>query len=109
MKAWLGAMLLLLAAAPLSAEQTIFGPMRSGQPLVCADLPEIDAATTAKVNYWILGYWSGLNTAKNGLVGDKTTANGVIGEVKLYCTAHPSLDLPQATFDTYNAMKEAKR
>ena len=108
MKAWLGTTLLLVAA-PLSAEQTIFGPMRSGESLVCADLPEVDAATTAKVNYWILGYWSGLNTAKNSLVGDKTTANGVIGEVKLYCTAHPSLDLPQATLDTFNVMKEAKR
>ena len=108
MKAWLGATLLFVAA-PLSAEQTIFGPMRNGESLVCADLPEIDAVTTAKVNYWILGYWSGLNTAKNSLVGDKTTANGVIGEVNLYCAAHPSLDLPQATFDTFNAMKEAKR
>ena len=108
MKACLGATSLLVAA-PLSAEQTIFGPMRSGESLVCADLPEVDAATTAKVNHWILGYWSGLNTAKNSLVGDKTTANGVIGEVKLYCTAHPSLDLPQATLDTFNVMKEAKR
>jgi hypothetical protein len=107
MKAWIGA-LALLSAAPLSAEQTIFAPMRNGVEIVCADVPEIDAATAAKVNYWILGFWSGLNAARNGLVGDKTTTNGVIGEVKLYCASHPSLGLAQATMDTYANMKNGK-
>jgi len=44
MKAWIGA-LALLSAAPLGAEQTIFAPMRNGVEIVCADVPEIDAAT----------------------------------------------------------------
>lgn len=108
MKAWIGA-LSLMVAVPASADQTIFAPMRGGVEIVCADVPEIDAATTAKVNYWILGFWSGLNAAKNGLVGDSTTTNGVIGEVKLYCTSHPSMGLAQATLDTYANMKAAKR
>jgi hypothetical protein len=33
----------------------------------------------------------------------------VIGEVKLYCASHPSVTLPQATLDTYGAMKKPPR
>jgi hypothetical protein len=108
MKMWIGA-LAVAVTMPASADQTIFGPMRSGVEIVCADVPELDAATTGRMNYWILGFWSGLNAAKNGLVGESTTASGVIGEVKLYCTSHPSMGLAQATMDTYTNMKAAKR
>jgi len=108
MRRWIGA-LALMSAVPASAEQALFAPMRNGEEVVCADVPEIDTATTAKVNYWILGFWSGLNAARKGLVGDSTTASGVIGEVKLYCTTHPSLGLAQATMDTYANMREARR
>ena len=107
MKALLGALPILFSVSA-SAEQTIFAPMRNREEVVCADLPEIDAVTVGKVNYWILGFWSGLNVAKNGLVGDKTTASGVVGEVKLYCASHPSMGLAQATLDTYATMKAAK-
>ncbi len=105
---WIGA-LALLWAAPLSAEQTMFGPMRNGAQFVCADLNEVGASTTDTVGYWILGFWSGLNAANDALVGDSTTANGVVGEVKLYCASHPSVGLPQATLDTYAAMKKARK
>jgi hypothetical protein len=108
MRKWVGA-LVLLWAAPSSAEQTMFGPMRNGAQFVCADLNEVGASTTDTVGYWILGFWSGLNAANDSLVGDGTTAIGVIGEVKLYCTSHPSVGLPQATLDTYAAMKKARK
>ena len=61
------------------------------------------------IGYWILGFWSGLNGANDALVGDTTTANGVVGEVKLYCAAHPSVGLAQATLDTYAAMKKVRK
>jgi hypothetical protein len=82
--------------------------MRNGSQFVCADVNELGASTNTTVGYWILGFWSVLNAANNGLVGDGTTANGIIGEVKLYCTAHPSTTLPQATLDTYAAMKKER-
>ena len=108
MRYWMGA-LILLCAVPANADQTMFGPTRNGAPFVCADLNDVGAKPNDTVGSWILGFWSGLNAAKNALVGDGTTANGVIGEVKLYCTAHPSVGLAQATFDTYEAMKKSKR
>ena len=108
MRTWLLATALLWTV-PAPAEQTLFGPMRNGSQFVCADLNEVGASTTDTIGYWILGFWSGLNAANNGLVGDGTTANGVIGEVKLYCASHPSVSLPQATLDSYVAMKKARR
>lgn len=108
MKRWLG-LAALLWAVPVGAEQTLFGPMRNGAQFVCADLNEVGASTTDTVGYWILGFWSGLNAANDALVGDGTTANGVIGEVKLYCASHPSVSLPQATLDTYGEMKKRRR
>ena len=45
----------------------------------------------------------------SALVGDGTTANGVVGEVKLYCISHPSVSLPQAALDTYAAMKKTRK
>jgi hypothetical protein len=108
MRYWMGAAI-LLCAGPASADQTIFGPTRNGAPFVCADLNDVGAKPNEVVGSWILGFWSGLNAANNALVGDGTTANGVIGEVKLYCTSHPSVGLAQATIDTYTTIKKSKR
>jgi hypothetical protein len=99
----------LVLGVPANAEQTLFGPVRNGAQFVCADLNETGASTTDTIGYWILGFWSGLNAANDALVGDGTTANGVIGEVKLYCTSHPSVSLPQATLDTYAMMKKLRK
>ena len=99
----------LLWTVPAQADQTLFGPTRGGDQFVCADLTEVGVNATSTIGYWILGFWSGLNAANNGLVGEATTASGVIGEVKLYCASHPSVDLPQATLDTYLTMKKARR
>lgn len=108
MRNWIGAAI-LLSAVPASADQTMFGPSRNGAPFVCADLNDVGARPNDTVGSWILGFWSGLNAAHNALVGDGTSANGVLGEVKLYCAAHPSVGLAQATLDTYAAMKKQKR
>jgi hypothetical protein len=108
MKRWIG-LAALLCATPVEAEQTLFGPLRNGVPFVCADLTELGATSSSTIGYWILGFWSGLNAANDALVGDSTTANGVVGEVMLYCASHPSVSLPQATLDTYVAMKKSRR
>ncbi|MFL6726044.1 MAG: HdeA/HdeB family chaperone [Sphingomicrobium sp.] len=108
MRQWIG-LATLLWAVPGEAEQTLFAPMRNGAQFVCADLNELGASSTDAIGYWILGFWSGLNGANDALVGDTTTANGVVGEVKLYCAAHPSVGLAQATLDTYAAMKKVRK
>jgi len=108
MKRWIG-ITALLCTAPAGAEQTLFGPMRNGASIACADLTEVQTTTTSATGYWILGFWSGLNAANDALVGDSTTPSGVIGEVKLYCASHPSISLPQATLDTYVAMRKPHR
>lgn len=60
-------------------------------------------------NWWILGFWSGLNAQTNGKVGQSTDANGVIGEIKLYCEASPSSNLFQATTKVYQRFKAQGR
>ena len=104
MSKWMG-LIALACATQANADQTLFGPTRNGVQIVCADVNDQGLTASSMVGTWILGFWSGLNAAKNAHVGDGTTASGVVGEVKLYCSAHPSLSLAQATFDTYSAMR----
>lgn len=68
-----------------------------------------DAAQKATGNWWIWGYWSGLNVQSNGTVGHSTDANGVIGEIKLYCEAAPSTNLINATTQVYMRFKAQGR
>lgn len=107
MRRWL-ILFLLLCGTRANADETVFGPTRSGVQIVCADVNELGVNQSDLVGTWILGFWSGLNAAKNARVGDSTTASGVVGEVKLYCSGHPSVTLPQATLDTYDAMRTSK-
>jgi hypothetical protein len=105
---WMG-LLAFVCATPLYADQTLFGPTRNGAQIVCADLNDVGATPSDITGTWNLGFWSGLNAAKNARVGDTTTANGVLGEVKLYCSMHPSLSLAQATLDTYSAIRNSRK
>ena len=106
MKSCVG-LLALFSSAQANADQTLFGPTRNGVQIVCADMNDAGLTATSMVGTWILGFWSGLNAARNAHVGDSTTASGVVGEVKLYCSAHPSVSLAQATLDTYSAMRSS--
>jgi hypothetical protein len=107
MRQWVG-LIALLAATHANADQTIFGPTRNGIQVVCADVNELQATADDLIGTWILGFWSGLNAAKNARVGDVTTSSGVVGEVRLYCSSHPSVTLPQATLDTYTGMRGSR-
>jgi hypothetical protein len=102
-------LLVLAFSTSAAGEERMFGLTRNGEPIVCADVNGTAAKTDDMVGVWILGFWSGLNAANHALVGDNSSASGVIGEVKLYCAGHPSLGIAQAAFDTYAAMKKTER
>ena len=108
MARWMG-LFVLACATQANADQTLFGPTRNGVQIVCADVNDTGVTAASLLGTWILGFWSGLNAAKNAHVGDGTTASGVVGEVKLYCSAHPSVSLAQAALDTYAAMRDSTR
>lgn len=63
------------------------------------------------MNSWILGFWTGLNAANtlSHRIGRSTDSEGVLGEVRLYCTSHPSEAILMATAEVYGqlATKEA--
>lgn len=105
---WIGLFALVIATQS-NADQMLFGPTRNGVEIVCADVNDAGLNVTGMVGTWILGFWTGLNVAKNAHVGDGTTASGIVGEVKLYCSAHPSVSIAQATLDTYSAMRSSAR
>lgn len=51
-----------------------------------------------------LGYFSAMNAygnTKNRNTGAGTNAEGIVGEIKLYCLYHPSDQLSKATLMTY--------
>lgn len=91
------------AAEPAQASSYIWGGEQS-----CATWLSTDAQRAAG-NWWIWGYWSGLNVQSNGTVGHSTDANGVIGEVKLYCESAPSTNLINATTQVYLRFKAQGR
>ena len=53
------------------------------------------------ISYWILGFWSGMNNALGKQIGRTTDTAGLLGEVKLYCDAHPSATVTEASLMTY--------
>lgn len=60
-------------------------------------------------NWWIWGFWSGRNAQASTKVGGSTDANGIIGEVKLYCEGAPSATLVYATTQVFLRFKAEGR
>lgn len=58
----------------------------------CANLPNTDPAWKLAYEAWILGAWSGMNIREplRNRVGHSTDAMGIIGEVRVACSAEPS-------------------
>lgn len=52
---------------------------------------------------WILGFWSGVNVGNpvSRDVGSGTDSAGIVGEVRLYCTKHPSVLVARAAAEVY--------
>jgi hypothetical protein len=53
---------------------------------------------------WILGFWSGLNAARNTSAGNNTDAEGLVGEVKIVCDRNPSQTLAVAIYDVHQKL-----
>src|SRR6266702_2704131 len=78
---------------------TVFGQGNKS----CAKFLSADESAVIDYNVWIVGYWSGANSLNvvDHTVGNDTDAQGVVGEVRLYCSQHPSATLFRATGDVY--------
>lgn len=70
-------------------------------------------SSTAKIHEghaWILGFWSGLNTAgDNNLVGSNTDGSAIIAQVTKTCEASPHATLSYAVAVTFRAMARSDR
>lgn len=58
---------------------------------------------------YALGVWSGFNIAYDASTGHGTDSDGIWGEIKLYCSNHPSETLINVTLKIYNQFKTAGR
>lgn len=58
---------------------------------------------------FILGFWSGRNSALGLSVGETAGTDGIVEEVRLLCRAEPSLPLASATLRTYDRLRLAAR
>jgi hypothetical protein len=90
---------------------SIWALTTNGETQTCATV--FDPASGVGFNdgekQWILGYFSGLNAGSGLDVANQSDANGIIGEVRLYCEAHPSALLPDAVLNTWRKLKGARR
>lgn len=75
----------------------------------CATASSSLTADGSAVAYWVLGFVSGMNTDSGAMVGNGTDTNGLLGEVKLYCDAHPSASIFVATALTYRKLLKERR
>jgi hypothetical protein len=92
--------LLAFAAAALSPPKmvSVFGAGHSSCAKAWTD------ENYAQSYVWLMGFWSGMNTARSAQTGHGTDGDGVVGEVKLICAKTPSLPLISAAAEAYNAM-----
>lgn len=58
---------------------------------------------------YALGVWTGLNMGYDIATGHATDSDGIWGEIKLFCSNHPSEKLLDATVWTYFKLKTAGR
>jgi hypothetical protein len=66
-------------------------------------------ATRDAGEWWIIGFWSGLNRFnENHMVGSKTDYNGIIAEVKKVCAGRPSMSVSDATLTAYKMLAQEK-
>jgi hypothetical protein len=65
-----------------------------------------NAETESLGEVWITGFWSGMNahSPDNTIVGKTTGRKGIYGEVKKYCSEHPSHLLGVAAAVVYARM-----
>lgn len=57
---------------------------------------------------WVMGYFTGLNTASQGKTGQTTDGDGIMAEVQLLCHREPSLPLIDAAERVYAMMQNSR-
>lgn len=95
-------MAVILSLAPTS-EIAAFG----GGARTCANAFATDNYPTSYA--WVMGYFSGVNTASVSKVGQTADGDVTIGEVQLLCQREPGLRLIEAAERAYTAMRESDR
>ena len=55
---------------------------------------------------WVMGYFTGLNSASQGQTGRTTDGDGIMAEVELLCRREPSLLLIDAAERVYATLRE---
>jgi hypothetical protein len=82
---------------------------QNGESVTCATVfsptSSLNDVGRAQAREWILGYLSGLNVASHANVGTRSDAEGMIGEVRLYCEGHPSMELIDAVDGTWSNLR----
>lgn len=58
---------------------------------------------------WVMGYFSGMNSAWASKVGRTADGDAIIAEVQMICRREPALRLIEAAERTYAAMREFDR
>ena len=92
------------AASPGGAEVDVFG---IGQASCASWLQSPESKISG--SHWVMGAWSGLNSANGATVGHQTDGAGIVGEVEKFCRDNPSTLLYSATADTYAKLRDARR
>jgi hypothetical protein len=102
----IGSVLALAAtlAVPNSGNTITYGPGGDS----CASW--IQESASAPGDNWIMRFWSGLNaTGRYHDIGRSTDGAAITGEVRVFCQAHPSVALANATLTVYLMLRLRER
>lgn len=104
-------LLALSLSPPVSAQNSLSFSVtnRSQQPLTCAEINDEPAEGPEEVKRWVLGFWSGLNSAERstggGFVGATKKSTGVYSAFRKFCNSNPDVYIEQAAFAVRYDMK----
>lgn len=102
MRFWLSFLVAVVSSSNSAHATTVLGVGNYS----CATWLSASKGDELQTINWIGGYWSGANAMNNvdHNVGYNTDANGIIGEIKLYCSYHPSSTILGASIAVYDRM-----
>jgi hypothetical protein len=78
------------------------------QPISCASA-FIEPFSNSRPSAWVLGFWTGLNVNGGATVGAKTDTAGMLAEIQLDCSKHPSMDLQSSVLQTWSRLRAEGR
>lgn len=96
------AALLILGASAGSHQVTTFPMSENGVASSCATA--FEGTRPVQSIAWALGFWSGLNVGTGNDVGVGTDPAGIVAEIKLDCSKHPSMKLSVSITQTWERL-----